>query len=105
MFINADNYEIVSTLAQTVGQLNMYAYCNNNPVMFTDPSGEIIFFVLFLTAFTVVGAGVGLGVGLSQGHEGWQLVGDVALGAFIGLMTGGFHETGKISVERKILLG
>ena len=38
-FINADNYELISTLAQTVGQLNMYAYCNNNPIMYTDETG------------------------------------------------------------------
>ena len=88
-FINADNYELIAELSTVIGQLNLYAYANNNPIMLTDESGEGIFFVLFLAAFTVVGAGVGLGVGVSQGHEGWQLVGDVALGAFIGLMTGG----------------
>ncbi len=28
MFINADNYELISVLSQTVGQLNMYALLN-----------------------------------------------------------------------------
>ncbi len=87
-FINADNYELVASLSCVPGQLNMYAYCGNNPIMYTDESGEGIFFVLFLAAFTVVGAGVGLGVGISLGHEGWQLVGDIALGAAAGLFTG-----------------
>ena len=37
-FINADGY--VSTGQGLIGH-NMYAYCNNNPVMFVDPSGNI----------------------------------------------------------------
>ncbi|MBO5067703.1 MAG: RHS repeat-associated core domain-containing protein, partial [Clostridia bacterium] len=54
MFINADNYEIVSTLAQTVGQLNMYAYCGNNPIMFTDNKGESITLGLGLALITTI---------------------------------------------------
>ena len=38
-FINADDYELVGTLASVPGQLNMYAYCGNNPVMGYDPYG------------------------------------------------------------------
>lgn len=88
-FINADDHSIIGTLSQSAGEVNLYAYCCNNPVMYTDESGQSLLFVLFLTAFTLVGAGVGLGIGLSKGHEGWQLVGDIALGAATGLMTGG----------------
>ena len=42
-FISADQYELVGTLSDTVGQLNLYAYCNNNPIMYTAPSGEMCF--------------------------------------------------------------
>lgn len=89
MFINADNYELVSVLSQTVGQLNMYAYANNNPVMFTDDNGEGVWlFILYLAVFTLSGAGIGLGIGTLSGHEGRQLAGDVALGAIAGLFAG-----------------
>ena len=37
-FINADGY--VST-GQGILGYNMYAYCNNNPVMYSDPSGMV----------------------------------------------------------------
>jgi RHS repeat-associated protein len=39
-FVNADNYELLPELAGVYGQVNLYNYCNNNPVMYTDPTGE-----------------------------------------------------------------
>lgn len=39
-FINADDYEIVGLLSISC-PLNMYTYCNNNPIMYTDPYGYI----------------------------------------------------------------
>ena len=53
LFINADNYELLATLAEIPGQLNMYGYCNNNPIMFTDETGEVILSTI------VVGAVIG----------------------------------------------
>ncbi|MCH5164518.1 MAG: hypothetical protein J1F36_05825, partial [Clostridiales bacterium] len=38
-FISPDNYELLSTLAEA-GELNLYTYCGNNPVMGYDPTGE-----------------------------------------------------------------
>ena len=87
-FINADNYELLPVLAKTLGQLNLYAYANNNPLMNVDMSGEGIVSLLILITCTVLFVGFGLGVGLSLGHTGWQLVGDVMLGAAIGIMAG-----------------
>ena len=48
-FINADGY--VSTGQGILGN-NMFAYCNNNPVMFTDPAGE-------MSKGTAIGATIG----------------------------------------------
>lgn len=49
-FINADGY--VSTGQGILGN-NMFAYCNNNPVMFVDPTGEMS--ALAIVGIVVVG--------------------------------------------------
>ena len=58
-FINADNYELVVELSCVAGQLNLYAYANNNPIMCTDESGEAIFTLILIGAF--IGAAVSFG--------------------------------------------
>jgi len=52
-FINADSY---SSTGQGIIGNNMYAYCNNNPVISTDPNGE---FAWFTAANFAIGAVVG----------------------------------------------
>ena len=41
-FINSDDLELLPLLSQTVGQLNLYAYANGNPIAYTDSSGTWI---------------------------------------------------------------
>ena len=38
-FINADGY---CSTGQDINGFNMFAYCNNNPVVFADPNGEYV---------------------------------------------------------------
>ena len=94
-FINADNYELVSQLASVPGQLNMYAYCGNNPVMLTDETGE---FAISLTVLgLIIGATIGATAGgiiaynvaSASGAMGWELFGWTALGIVGGGVIGG----------------
>ena len=94
-FINADNYELVATLSSVPGQLNMYAYCNNNPIMYTDETGA------FAISLTVLGFIIGAAIGATaggiiayniaeeQGATGQELVGWTALGIVGGGIVGG----------------
>ena len=50
-FLNADGYVSTGT---GILSYNMYAYCNNNPVMFTDPTGELIGLFLTIVAVTTL---------------------------------------------------
>ena len=58
-FISQDNVSYLDP--EHVMGLNLYLYCNNNPVMYTDPTGQfaILALVLGITAL----AGLGLTVG------------------------------------------
>ena len=40
-FISADQYELLPELSDSLGELNLYAYCANNPIMYTDPASVL----------------------------------------------------------------
>ena len=91
-FINADNLELIPSLSQIPGQLNLYAYCNNNPLMYTDETGEIALTTAILIGMGIgaaVGLGIGIGLGLANGARGWDLVGYIVLGTCSGIIAGG----------------
>lgn len=89
-FISADSLELIPTLSQIAGQLNLYAYCNNNPLMYTDESGEgLILAIAILVAFTIAGGIAGGVISYNNGARDWDVFKNVVLGASIGLATGG----------------
>ncbi|MBQ9736644.1 MAG: hypothetical protein IJV96_07670 [Clostridia bacterium] len=51
-FINADSVEYLDP--SSVNGLNLYAYCGNNPVMYSDPSGTIAVFTILAVVLGVV---------------------------------------------------
>ena len=83
-FINMDNPELVSQLVQTPGQLNMYAYCNNNPVAFTDPTGCGIVTAVIIT-YIVMSALLTASINMANAYynDGNMVVSGV-LGAYYG---------------------
>ena len=107
-FINADNYELVSTLGSVPGQLNMYAYCNNNPIMYTDETGAfaISLTMLGLIIGAVIGATAGgiiaYNIAEEQGATGWELVGWTALGIVGGGIVGGAIGAGIGALATKL---
>jgi len=116
-FISPDSYEYLDP--ETIGGLNLYAYCLNNPIMYTDPSGNMpewakwligggaFTAALLLTAFTggalapmfiQMGSSIVLG-GLTQGvvntingENFWE---GFVEGAANGALTGGIFALGQ----------
>ena len=90
-FLSPDNYVQSPTSSQG---FNRYSYCLNNPLKYTDPSGE-----LYLWDDIIVGA-VGFAVGyvsygISNGDWGWKAVGAGAIGAGTALL--GYYSGGATS--------
>ena len=79
----------------TPSGLNLYAYCNNDPVNYSDPSGN--FAISLAIAGLIVGAVIGATIGgiiaynaaKDNGSEGWELFGWTALGILGGGVIGG----------------
>ena len=63
-FLNRDNVNYLEP--ESIHGLNLYTYCNNNPIMFADPSGHSVILAM------LIGAGIGLVIGL-----GSQLASDI----------------------------
>ena len=94
-FINADDISYIEP--ETIGGLNLYSYCGNNPVMGVDPNGTAWWHwvlgsltIVGITALTVITAGVAAAaIGTALG-VGSSLVGAAMTGAAIGgLVSGG----------------
>jgi len=53
---------------QVLGGLNLFTYCNNNPIMNIDSEGNIVISISSLIIGAIVGAVIGAGVSvISQG--------------------------------------
>ena len=87
-FINADDISILSEGQEFINGINLYSYCNNNPILNTDETGNAWWDWLWkiLTAIVIVVA-VGIAAAFTGGAAG------VILGAaFYGAVTGGLSS-------------
>ena len=89
-FVNADNYELLPELAGVYGQVNLYNYCNNNPVMYTDPTGESWsdFWGWVTTGFMTIGAVALIGVAAFTSVATFGALPAIMIGAGVGALAG-----------------
>ena len=104
-WLNADSIEYLDP--SNINGMNLYAYCNNDPVNKIDPSGHfaISLTVLGLIIGAVVGATAGgvvaYDVAKKSGAEGWELAGWTMLGIVGGGVVGGALGAGAGALATK----
>ena len=91
-FINADNVGYGLTQFELLNGLNLYSYCLNNPIGYTDESGSSLILIGLILGAIIGGTAGGVIVNKKakeSGAEGWELVGWTVLGVFGGALAGG----------------
>ncbi len=84
-FLSPDNY--VQLPDASLG-FNRYSYCLNNPLVYTDPSGEFVWMPVIIGA--AIGATSGAFMAHQAGAEGFlEWAGYIGAGALIGGLSGG----------------
>jgi RHS repeat-associated protein len=72
-FLNADDPIVLSLSQGNLLGTNLFAYCDNNPVMFSDSSGKIPVWILYAAAGAILFGGVTYLIGRILGISGWTL--------------------------------
>ena len=111
-FLNMDGLEYLDP--ETAGGLNLYAYCNCNPVMYVDPTGTIatltLISIIVVALFAIAGTAIGVTkvcndikqesaddknlteeeLKQKRTERIWRIIGGGIVGLFAGAATGGF---------------
>ena len=81
-FINADSY--ASTDATGLLSANMFAYCENDPVNRSDPSGEL--------ADTIIGGLIGMTTNMIASYVAGNSLGKIIIDGAVGFATGAINK-------------
>ena len=89
-FISPDDTSYLDP--DSVNGLNLYCYCNNDPVNKKDPWGRFAISVGFLVGSIFLSAAIGAAfsgyTAFTQGEKGWDLTWDIVGGAIFGAAIG-----------------
>ena len=83
-FINGDDLAYIKP--EVLNGCNLFSYCNNNPVMFIDPSGH--FWLTALIVGFVIGGAVSAGLTAISGGSGREILASFVSGAITGAVLG-----------------
>ena len=93
-FISPDAYDVITATPTALTDKNLYAYCDNNPVMRVDHGGE--FWITAILVGAVIGAVINASVSaisqkVTEGSVNWL---EVGVSAATGALSGAVAATG-----------
>ena len=86
-FISPDTLSILDETKGQMNGLNLYMYCNNNPVMYVDPTGHFSILAIILGLVALTGIGLTIG-GVATGNNTMTAIG-LTMVAIPALISGG----------------
>ena len=95
-WIQRDNIEYLDN--ESLDGLNLYLYCNNDPVNLSDPEGHfaITTFLIFLGVGALVGGTLG---GITAYSKGQDIFTGILTGALLGAVVGGIVGIGGVALS------
>ena len=98
-WLNADSPNFLQF--DNINGMNLFAYCNNSPVMYSDPSGEFVLGISMLIGALVGGIFGAIEGGISAKvagrNVGWGIFLGALGGAVIGGVAGGLGASGALT--------
>lgn len=92
-FINSDTSNLVIANPNSLNDKNLFAYCDNNPVMRTDDGGEFWNVVVGAAVGGIINGACTLYSCVKSGESGWSLAGQVATSFVCGAIGGAVAGT------------
>ena len=93
-FISSDSTEYLDP--ESVNGLNLYCYCNNDPVNYADPSGHFPILLAFIIGGALIGATLG---GITAYSNGQDILTGALTGALLGAAVGGIIGVGGVALS------
>ena len=91
-FLSADDVSYLDP--ETIGGLNLYAYCNNNPVMNIDPEGTFVLSMLLVGALIGFATSFAISATIQMATDGEVNWGTAAIDGAFGAISGALAVTG-----------
>ena len=94
-FISPDNWEVLAATPEGLTDKNLYAYCDNNPVMRGDADGEFWNVLVGAGIGAILGGIVG---GITASINGQDVLTGVLTGAAVGAVAGAIVGSGNVAM-------
>ncbi len=96
-FINADNAHVLDIAQSDASKTNLFVYCNNSPVMYSDPTGQTPIQAAFAALGAIAGWYLGDYVAKKLGYYSGEIYWAIRVGTIVGGAVIGWFAAGALT--------